>query len=637
MICLKCNSKIEDDSQFCPFCGEKIEKETVKEKQEQEEYIPPHSDKGKEIVGEAHIISNHKCEKSIRNKLKQKIANFWKKRSLYERFLIITLIVFCVMCLVAFLVEKPFAGIISILSMVLVIVALLINKQIIKVPKKWYGIIFVLLAFALIVPYVSMFNPSTPSEQGYDVKIKVKCVENLIFAKYDVQVYLNDSLKGTIKNGKTLTLSETLQEGHYELKFVNKDDSEITATVKFDIKQEESLEYQITCSVWDISVKTIAGTTYKEKDEQSEKSKIKMTEDAKKYVGNPSAQVKKAFEEKGFTNVKIQQVTTTDSKNVNSTVKEVLVNGKGFVKGDTFEKDASIIIYCWKLEQSVESKIEMTEDAERYAGNPAEHVKKDFEDKGFTNVKVQQVSTTDEANIDGTVKEVLVNGKGFVEGDTFRKNVEIIIYCWKLEPKIEMTQDAEQYVGKQSAQVKKEFEDKGFTSIKIQQVITTDAQKADNTVKEVLVNGQGFVKGDTFKKDVEIIIYYWKYEAPLTSQLVLPKEGSKLAKDFDTKSEYTIYYMNSDNISNKPKIKKWGSATVTDGVAEYLDYLQSIGFTVTITKTTTREPHAGFHVYETDFMVSSTEISWTMYLNIQNEAYVEYELDIHLDSVNKKQ
>lgn len=281
-----------------------------------------------------------------------------------------------------------------------------------------------------------MFNPSTPSEQGYDVKIKVKCVENLIFAKYDVQVYLNDSLKGTIKNGKTFTLSETLQEGHYELKFVNKDDSEITATVKFDIKQDESLEYQITCSVWDISVKTIAGTTYKEKDEQSEKSKIKMTEDSKKYVGNQSAQVKKSFEDKGFTNVKIQQVTTTDSKNANSTVKEVLVNGKGFVKGDTFEKDASIIIYCWKLEQSGESKIEMTQDAEQYVGKQSAQVKKEFEDKGFTSIKVQEVTTTDAQKTDNTVKEVLVNGQGFVKGDTFKKDVEIIIYCWKVEKPI---------------------------------------------------------------------------------------------------------------------------------------------------------------------------------------------------------
>ena len=74
-----------------------------------------------------------------------------------------------------------------------------------------------------------------------------------------------------------------------------------------------------------------------------------------------------------------------------------------------------------------------------------------------------------------------------------------------------------------------------------------------------------------------------------------------------------------------------GKATVTDGVAEYLDYLKELGFTIKITETKKSEPHSGFHLYETKFKVSNSEISWTMYLCIQDEDFVEYELDINLN------
>lgn len=103
-----------------------------------------------------------------------------------------------------------------------------------------------------------------------------------------------------------------------------------------------------------------------------------------------------------------------------------------------------------------------------------------------------------------------------------------------------------------------------------------------------------------------------------------------LAKDFDSKGSSTAYYINVDGTKSKPVLKKWGKATVTDGVAEHLDYLESLDFTVTIENSSQKEPYSGFTVYETDFKVSKAGFSWTMYLCIQDQDFVEYELDIHL-------
>ena len=119
-------------------------------------------------------------------------------------------------------------------------------------------------------------------------------------------------------------------------------------------------------------------------------------------------------------------------------------------------------------------------------------------------------------------------------------------------------------------------------------------------------------------------------EANKQLAIILPDPDTKLGKDFDTKSSDTVYYINVDGTKNQPKLKKWGAATVTDGVAEYLDYLKGQGCTVAITNYEKKSPYSGLTIYEVYFEVNSTTIIWNMYLCIQDEEYIEYELDINL-------
>ena len=69
---------------------------------------------------------------------------------------------------------------------------------------------------------------------------------------------------------------------------------------------------------------------------------------------------------------------------------------------------------------------------------------------------------------------------------------------------------------------------------------------------------------------------------------------------------------------------------LTDGVVEYLNYLESLGHTITIVSTSHREPYSGFHIYETELKASKGSFSWSMNLYIQDEDYVEYEFRINL-------
>ena len=112
--------------------------------------------------------------------------------------------------------------------------------------------------------------------------------------------------------------------------------------------------------------------------------------------------------------------------------------------------------------------------------------------------------------------------------------------------------------------------------------------------------------------------------------ILLPLSGSKLDKDFDSKSNSSICYINVDGISNIPCIKERIGTILTDSVAEYLDYLSSEGYGITILDYSSREPYSGFHVYETKLVATKDNKSWSMYLNIQEEKFVEYEFYIYL-------
>lgn len=105
------------------------------------------------------------------------------------------------------------------------------------------------------VIYISLDEPE------YKVTIEVECVENLIFSKYDVEVYVDDSLEGTIAHGDTETFELTLTKGTYVLKFVKEEDDDVDGEVEFYIEKDESLKYKISCHSSNVDVETIVGTS----------------------------------------------------------------------------------------------------------------------------------------------------------------------------------------------------------------------------------------------------------------------------------------------------------------------------------------------------------------------------------------
>ena len=151
--CSKCGAELSDDTRFCSYCGNKIETTTPPPIVEDDE----NPDAAQSEPANASTPKSD-APKSLADKIKDKASDKWRKLNTYSKVTTVAIAVFVLLCLVAFLFGKTAAGIIAVLQIVLTVAALLMKKQIIKVPKSWIHFVALALAVVLLVPYVSLFK-----------------------------------------------------------------------------------------------------------------------------------------------------------------------------------------------------------------------------------------------------------------------------------------------------------------------------------------------------------------------------------------------------------------------------------------------------------------------------------------------
>lgn len=169
MKCLNCGTELPEDTKFCSYCGAKVEEDTkvppIPETEEQNNDI--NEDNGFKDAFYSESMSSQKNE-SKSNKVKGKCLECWNKLSKFGKIATIGAAVLGILALVAFLAGRIVAGILSIVQIAIVVVAILMKRNTIKVPKRWIPIVMLALSYVLIIPYFGLFKINSADYVKYD-------------------------------------------------------------------------------------------------------------------------------------------------------------------------------------------------------------------------------------------------------------------------------------------------------------------------------------------------------------------------------------------------------------------------------------------------------------------------------------
>lgn len=140
-------------------------------------------------------------------------------------------------------------------------------KKILKIILSLFLVLFIVSCGDKVVK-----KEEDPNLPKHSVEINVKCDGNLIFSKYDVDVYIDDEKVVTIKHGENYVDIVKLTEGKHALVFKNKDDKSVEGKVEFLIKEDTKLNYQIHCNNDKVRIKELADEKKKEEVQESKEN-----------------------------------------------------------------------------------------------------------------------------------------------------------------------------------------------------------------------------------------------------------------------------------------------------------------------------------------------------------------------------
>lgn len=154
--------------------------------------------------------------------------------------------------------------------------------------KKIIATIFAMIVIGLTACQSEQSKTNQAEEvqdEKFSVQVKIECEENLLFSRYDVNIFIDDELLGTLEHGATDTYIAELVEGEHTLKAEKEDESDVDGTVEFEVSENMELSYQLSLSNDQIEIEKIEpeqdASQNEEKTDEESAEKIKDTEEDK--------------------------------------------------------------------------------------------------------------------------------------------------------------------------------------------------------------------------------------------------------------------------------------------------------------------------------------------------------------------
>lgn len=331
--------------------------------------------------------------------------------------------------------------------------------------------------------------------EKYTVKIKVDCLSNLIFNKYNVKLEFAGETK-IIEHGAEVEFEYRLIPGEYNGKFISVDSNSVKGHFELEVSGDTNAYYKISCRTDDIGVEKV----YVENIGAVKENEAMVPESSYGCIYENYKDIEEKFKNAGFTNISTEILydiywgVTPEGE-----VEKVSINGNtDFKRGDIFKKDSKVVITYHMKEESKPnnssgnnaSANNGTNGSEESATKPSNNtgkkinppkssskayseyykdIKKEFENAGFTNIvleKIEDITPTSVWNKEGEIKSISIDGKSsFKTTDSFNTDSKIVIkyhtyptYKYTSTTVAKMNKDLEN----NAANAKEKYKDKYF-------------------------------------------------------------------------------------------------------------------------------------------------------------------------------
>lgn len=103
----------------------------------------------------------------------------------------------------------------------------------------------------------SQDNSETDNAPKYSIQLELNCIRNLLFSKYDLDVFVDGNKIGKLDHGATRTYTVELVEGTHTLVAAKEGSRTIDGTIDFAVSEDSKFMYKLSCTSQQVEIEEI--------------------------------------------------------------------------------------------------------------------------------------------------------------------------------------------------------------------------------------------------------------------------------------------------------------------------------------------------------------------------------------------
>lgn len=171
------------------------------------------------------------------------------------------------------------------------------------------------------------------SEPLYVVQLEIDCLGNLLFSKYDIDVYVDYEMVGSIEHGGEGTYEMELEKGTHTLRIESQDDDAVNGEYEFEVPGVSTLRCDVSCTSDQVEIDVIED--------------VILPFSSSDLIGKPHEEVETMIENAGFWDVDVNPISDLTAENMTEAglVTSVTIDGiSEFSAGEPINPEAAIVI-----------------------------------------------------------------------------------------------------------------------------------------------------------------------------------------------------------------------------------------------------------------------------------------------------